>query len=176
MNFSFFLSFANGRESPPKGWVFFLSFLLEFCPWVLVFSAGGVKKKPVLHSSVNLAFEIWSDKLILKRFSRTTMALDCSIRGVWYSGSTSTVSLGIVTFESQWAVPSYQCTRSRHSGVGSLVHLTTSHMTLAYFAALCLLMIARESRSGGLGETCAIKAHHALTSATQCSSLIFRCA
>ena len=43
-NLVFFLSFANGRESPPKGWVFFLSFLLEFCPWVLVFSAGGVKK------------------------------------------------------------------------------------------------------------------------------------
>ena len=33
----FFLSLANGRESPPKGWVFCLSFLLEFCPWVLVF-------------------------------------------------------------------------------------------------------------------------------------------
>ena len=47
-NLVFFLSFANGRESPPKGWVFFLSFLLEFCPWVLVFSAGGVKKKPDL--------------------------------------------------------------------------------------------------------------------------------
>ena len=47
-NLVFFLSFANGRESPPKGWVFFLSFLLEFCPWVLVFSAGGVKKKPEL--------------------------------------------------------------------------------------------------------------------------------
>ena len=45
-NLVFFLSFAYGRESPPKGWVFFLSFLLEFCPWVLVFSAGGVKKKP----------------------------------------------------------------------------------------------------------------------------------
>ena len=54
-NLVFFLSFAYGRESPPKGWVFFLSFLLEFCPWVLVFSAGGVKKKAwykyVRHSS-----------------------------------------------------------------------------------------------------------------------------
>ena len=44
----FFLSFAYGRERPPKGWVFSLSFLLEFCPWVLVFLAGGVEKKPAL--------------------------------------------------------------------------------------------------------------------------------
>ena len=41
----FFSTLAYERESPPKGWVFCLSFLLEFCLWVLVFSAGGVIKK-----------------------------------------------------------------------------------------------------------------------------------
>ena len=30
---------------PPWGWVFSLSFFLEFWAWVLVFSAAGVKKK-----------------------------------------------------------------------------------------------------------------------------------
>ena len=34
---------------PPWGWVFSLSFWLEFSAWVLVFSAAGVKKKePVI--------------------------------------------------------------------------------------------------------------------------------
>ena len=41
----FSLSFAYMRESPPKGRVFSLSFLLEFCPWVLVYSVGGVEKR-----------------------------------------------------------------------------------------------------------------------------------
>ena len=42
----FFLSFTNLSKVDPRGWVFSLSFLLEFCPWVLVFSAADVKKKP----------------------------------------------------------------------------------------------------------------------------------
>ena len=41
----FFLSFSNLSKVAPRGWVFSLSFLLEFCPWVLVFSAVDVKKK-----------------------------------------------------------------------------------------------------------------------------------
>ena len=41
----FFLSFTNLSKVDPRGWVFSLSFLLEFCPWVLVFSAVDVKKK-----------------------------------------------------------------------------------------------------------------------------------
>ena len=32
----------NWSKVAPRGWVFSLSFLLEFCPWVLVFSAGSV--------------------------------------------------------------------------------------------------------------------------------------
>ena len=32
-------------------WVFSLSFLLEFCPWVLVFSAAGVKKKSLTYTT-----------------------------------------------------------------------------------------------------------------------------
>ena len=42
---SFFLSFSDLSMEAPRGWVFSLIFFLEFCPWVLVFSAGGVKKK-----------------------------------------------------------------------------------------------------------------------------------
>ena len=45
----FFLSFFNLSMVAPRGWVFSLSFLLEFCPWVLVFSAADVKKKPALN-------------------------------------------------------------------------------------------------------------------------------
>ena len=37
--------FTNWSKVAPRGWVFSLSFLLEFCPWVLVFSAADVKKK-----------------------------------------------------------------------------------------------------------------------------------
>ena len=48
----FFLSFPNWRENPPRGWVFSLSFWLEFFPWVLVFSTAGVKKKPGLVSNL----------------------------------------------------------------------------------------------------------------------------
>ena len=33
------------RKVPPWGWVFSLSFWLEFSAWVLVFSAAGVKKR-----------------------------------------------------------------------------------------------------------------------------------
>ena len=32
----------------PKGWVFFLSFWLEFVPWGLVFAGAGVKKKSLI--------------------------------------------------------------------------------------------------------------------------------
>ena len=41
--------FTNWSKVAPRGWVFSLSFLLEFCHWVLVFSAADVKKKPALH-------------------------------------------------------------------------------------------------------------------------------
>ena len=37
--------FLEGRKMPPWGWVFSLSFWLEFCAWVLVFLPTGVKKK-----------------------------------------------------------------------------------------------------------------------------------
>ena len=52
---SFFLSFTNLSKVDPRGWVFSLSFLLEFCPWVLVFSAVDVKKKPTLFTCYLLA-------------------------------------------------------------------------------------------------------------------------
>ena len=44
--FSWVFSYLS--KVAPRGWVFSLSFLPEFCPWVLVFSAVGVKKKPVV--------------------------------------------------------------------------------------------------------------------------------
>ena len=40
--------FTNWSKVAPRGWVFSLSFLLEFCPWVLALSATDVKKKPGL--------------------------------------------------------------------------------------------------------------------------------
>ena len=40
------LSYAPPGKVALRGWVFSLSFLLEFCPWVLLFSPACVKKKP----------------------------------------------------------------------------------------------------------------------------------
>ena len=48
---------------PPWGWVFSLSFWLEFFSWVLVFSAAGVKKKPAvneLHGHFGYLWIFWS--------------------------------------------------------------------------------------------------------------------
>ena len=45
------MSFTNLSKVDPRGWVFSLSFLLEFCPWVLVFSAVDVKKKPEISNT-----------------------------------------------------------------------------------------------------------------------------
>ena len=45
--------FTSWSKVAPRGWVFSLSFLLELFPWVLVFSAADVKKKPVLRLSAN---------------------------------------------------------------------------------------------------------------------------
>ena len=41
--FSWF--FFNLRKKTPRAWVYFLSFWLEFCAWVLVFLTTGVKTK-----------------------------------------------------------------------------------------------------------------------------------
>ena len=40
------------RKVPPWGWVFSLSFRLEFCTWVSVFSAAGVKKKSLWYNKI----------------------------------------------------------------------------------------------------------------------------
>ena len=49
-NWLFSLSFLLLGEMPPGAWVFFLSFWLEFCAWVLVFLAAGVKKKSLTYT------------------------------------------------------------------------------------------------------------------------------
>ena len=48
-NLGYFLEFFfNFGKKPPRAWVFFLNFWLEFCAWVLVFLPSVLSKKPGL--------------------------------------------------------------------------------------------------------------------------------
>ena len=62
---------------PPWGWVFFLSFWLEFWAWVLVFLAADVKKKAWLRHH-NACTTLWGRAI--KQVSRISVELVQSFR------------------------------------------------------------------------------------------------